>query len=186
MVHAILSRFVRTALLAGGVAVLATGPATAATVNTSGTINVTLTVTAACAVNGATSIPASLGQLGTIDFGSQPGLFGTTDASLVASGGTSGLTILCSPGLSPTLTIDGGQHVAGQVRNLLGAGTQLPYRLYSTAGTSNEILVGQPVSFGNTSAGVPITMPIHATTSSGGAVLAAGTYTDQLSATLSW
>jgi spore coat protein U-like protein len=172
-------------LAAGAAALLGAAPASAA-VTTSGTIGVTLTVSAACAVNGATSIPASLGDLGTITFPAQPGLFGNIDGTLLAPSGSSGFTVLCSPGLSPTLTIDGGQHGAGGVRNLLGGSVQLPYRLYSSAGTTNEILVNQSVSLGLTSAGTPITLLIHATTNSGGAVLAAGAYTDSLQATLAW
>ncbi|WP_454885513.1 Csu type fimbrial protein [Sphingomonas oryzagri] len=165
-------------------AALGTAPAQAAGSST-GTIAVSLNVTAACAVNGATSIAANLGQVGSIAFADQPGLFGNTDASMVATGGGSGLSVLCSPGSTPTFTVGSGANDASGVHYMASGSNKLAYHLYSDSGRTTEIGIGQPVSLG-TATSTAFNVPIYGRVSSNGAVLAAGTYTDTVQVTLAW
>src|SRR4051812_41876445 len=87
--------------------------------SSNGTIGVALNVSAACAVNGGSQTSGSLGQIGSIAFADQPGAFGNVDATMVASGGAgSAISVLCSPGLTPSLTIGSGAHDANSTRYL--------------------------------------------------------------------
>jgi spore coat protein U-like protein len=174
------------ALLATIAAVaLGTAPAHAAGGSSTGTIGVSLNVTAACAVNGATAIAANLGQVGTIAFADQPGLFGNTDASMVATGGGSGLSVLCSPGSTPTLTVGTGANDASGTHYLASGANKIAYHLYSDSGRTNEIGIGQAISLG-TATSTAFNVPIYGRVSSNGQVVAAGAYTDTVQVTLAW
>ncbi|MDH7639777.1 Csu type fimbrial protein [Sphingomonas oryzagri] len=173
-----------TLIAAVAVATVGMSPAQAAGSST-GTIAVSLNVTAACAVNGATSIAANLGQVGALAFADQPGLFGNTDASMVATGGGSGLSILCSPGSSPTLTVGSGANDAGGLHYMASGANKLAYHLYSDSGRTNEIGIGQAISLG-TATSTAFNVPIYGRVSSNGAVLAAGAYTDTVQVTVAW
>jgi spore coat protein U-like protein len=167
--------------LVGGVAL---SPAHAG--SSSGTIGVALNVSAACAVNGGSQTSGSLGQLGTIQFADQPGTFGNVDAAMVASGqGGNAISVLCSPGLTPSMTIGSGAHDASSTHYLASGSNQVAYHLYSDSNRSNEITIGQSISLG-TAASTALTQPIYARVNSGGQVLAAGAYTDTVQVTLSW
>lgn len=165
-------------------AALGTAPAEAAGSST-GTIAVSLNVTAACAVNGATSIAANLGQVGSIAFADQPGLFGNTDASMVATGGGSGLSVLCSPGSTPTFTVGAGTNDAGGLHYMAAGSNKLAYHLYSDSGRTNEIGIGQAISLG-TATSTALNVPLYGRVNSNGAVIAAGAYTDTVQVTLAW
>lgn len=180
------SRFRASGALLAAVAAVALGTAPAhAAGSSTGTIGVSLNVTAACAVNGATSIAASLGQVGSIAFADQPGLFGNTDASMVATGGGSGLSILCSPGSSPTLTIGSGANDASGTHYMASGSNKIAYHLYSDNGRTSEIGIGQAISLG-TATSTAFNVPIYGRVSSNGAVVAAGSYTDTVQVTLAW
>ena len=167
--------------LAGGVAV---SPARAGSSN--GTIGVALNVSSACAVNGGSQTSGSLGQIGSIAFADQPGTFGNVDATMVASGGAgNAISVLCSPGLTPSLTIGSGAHDANSTHYLASGGNQVAYHLYSDSSRNNEITIGQAISLGTAST-TALTQPIYARVNSGGQVLAAGAYTDTVQVTLSW
>jgi spore coat protein U-like protein len=150
-----------------------------------GTIGVSLNVSAACAVNGGTATSGALGQIGAIAFADQPGVFGNVDASLVATGGGSGLSVLCSPGLTPAMTIGAGTHDSSSVHHLANGPTTVAYHLYSDAAHTSEIAIGQQVSLG-TSGTSALALPIYAGVNSGGAALPAGAYADTVQVTLSW
>jgi spore coat protein U-like protein len=166
--------------LIGGVAL---SPARAGTSN--GTIGVGLNVAAACAVNGGSQTSGSLGQIGSIQFADQPGTFGNVDAAMVASGGGNSISVLCSPGLTPSMTIGSGAHDASSTHYMASGSNQVAYHLYSDANRSNEITIGQSISLG-TAASTALTQPIYARVNSGGQVLAAGAYSDTVQVTLSW
>jgi spore coat protein U-like protein len=165
---------------------IATAPAHAAGVNSAtGTIGVSLNVSAACAVNGATSVSASLGQVGTIAFADQPGLFGNTDASMVANGGGSGISVLCSPGSTPTLTVGAGNNDASGVHYMASGANKIAYHLYSDSGRTTEIGVNQAIALG-TATSTAFNVPIYGRVSSNGQVVAAGAYADTVQVTLAW
>ena len=162
---------------------MAATPAFAGSVG--GTIAVALTVTDACAVNGGSITSGALGQIGAISFAAQPGIFGNVDAAMVATGGGGGLAILCSPGLTPALTVGAGANDSSNVRHLASGANQVAYRLYSDSGRTNEITIGQQISLG-TATTTAFAVPIYARVNSGGAVLPGGSYTDTVQVTLSW
>ncbi|USI71600.1 Csu type fimbrial protein [Sphingomonas morindae] len=173
-----------TLIAAVAAATVCSAPAEAAGSST-GTVGVSLNVTAACAVNGATSIGANLGQIGSIAFADQPGLFGNTDASMIATGGGTGLSVLCSPGSTPTLTVGSGANDAGGLHYMASGTNKVAYHLYSDSGRTNEIAIGQSISLG-TATSTAFNVPIFGRVSSNGAVLAAGTYTDTVQVTIAW
>lgn len=170
---------VSTTLAAG----LMSAPAHAG--STTGTIDVSLNVSGACAVNGGSITSGSLGRVGSITFADQPAIFGDVDATMVPSGGTGGLSILCSPGLTPAMTIGAGANDRDSVRHLASGSNQVPYRLYSDSGRTSEITIGQAISLG-TATTAAFSLPIYARVNSGGTVLAAGSYSDTVQVTLSW
>jgi len=182
-----MSKFVRLrlvgALVAVGIAMLGARPALAS--SASGTIAVSLTVTDACVVNGATAFTTSLGQVGAIDFGTQPGLFSTVNASLVATGGGSAISILCSPGETPTLTIGAGAHDSSGVHRLASGTDYITYHLFTDSAYSDEITIGRALALGTTTT-TAINVPIYAQTNSGGLVMPGGSYTDTVQVTLAW
>ncbi|SDF61674.1 Spore coat protein U (SCPU) domain-containing protein [Sphingomonas carotinifaciens] len=166
------------------VALLAAQPAMAGDSN--GTIGISLDVSGACAVNGGTVTAGTLGELGTITFAPQPGIFGDIDATVVSTRtGGGAITILCSPGLTPAMAIGAGAHADSSVRRMAFGQNMVPYRLYSDANHSNEIMIGQPVALGTATTDA-ISLPIFARVNSGGKVLAAGAYTDTVQVTLTW
>lgn len=180
--HPILHR--STAAILSVAALLAAQPAMAGDSN--GTIGISLNVSGACAVNGGTVTAGTLGELGTITFAPQPGIFGDVDATVVSTRtGGGAITILCSPGLAPAMEIGAGAHADSNVRRMAFGQTMVPYRLYSDANHSNEIMIGQPVTLGTATTDA-ISLPIFARVNSGGKVLAAGSYTDTVQVTLTW
>jgi len=172
----------RTAAVAGVVAaLLSASPASAD--SAAGTIGVALTVTNACVVNGAQQLQSNVGSLGDINFPDQPGVFGNVDGQLVGSLGT--VQVLCSPGVSPQLTIGSGANDAAGKRRMGSNGNMIDYRLFSDASRTSELGVGSRISLG-TATTTPFTVPIYARVTSAGAVLAAGRYTDTVQVTLAW
>jgi spore coat protein U-like protein len=153
--------------------------------STTGTIAVSLNVSAACAVNGGTLTTGALGQVGAIAFADQPGVFGDVSATMVATGGGGGLSILCSPGLTPSLTVGAGAHDSGSLHHLAFGSNEVAYHLYSDSARTNELTIGQQISLG-TATTTAFSLPIFAKTNSGGLALPAGAYVDTVQVTLSW
>jgi spore coat protein U-like protein len=152
---------------------------------TTGTIGVTLNVTNACVVNGASSLQANAGNLGTIRFPDQPGIFGNIDGELVGAGQAGSLSVLCSPGAAPVLTVGAGQNDAAGRHRLASNGNTVPYRLFTDAGRTAEIAIGQQIALPVASAAATV-VPIYARVTSNGSVLPAGAYGDTVQVTLSW
>lgn len=169
------------AAIAAFVAATTAAPAFAGT--TAGTIGVTLNITSACVVNGAATVQSNAGTMGTIAFPDQPGIFGNVDGELVGSLGQ--LQVQCSPGVAPSLTIGSGANDAGGRRYLASNGKQVAYRLFSDAQRTSEIGIGQQIALATASSS-PISVPIYARVTSGGTVLAAGSYADTVQVTLTW
>ena len=147
---------------------------------TNQSFQVNATITPGCSV-----ASGSGGVLGTLNFGTHTGVeSGQVSTSFVPNGA---LTIACTPGVSLTMSIDGGQHY-GSVRNMQRAGgtSLVGYRLYSSSslGANSEIGVNQtvPVTYTNSN---NIALPLF-----GVALLTgfspAGNYSDQLTVTLTW
>jgi spore coat protein U-like protein len=157
----------------------------AACAATSATFQVSAAVQAGCSVDGV-GIQGNAGTVGTLDFGQDTSV---STATHVANLTNQGIVLRCTPGVSLSMTLDGGQHASAGVRNLqLGAGTsdQLAYRLFHDAAMNQEIGINQPQSIPVTSANMNnIQLPIFGSLSLPGH-RRAGTYTDQILLTLTW
>ncbi|WP_313082391.1 spore coat U domain-containing protein [Atlantibacter sp.] len=147
---------------------------------TTQSFQVNATIAAGCSVASGVS-----GVFGTLDFGSHSGV----DNRRVTTGfvPNTALNLACTPGVTLSMAIDGGQHY-GSVRNLQRANgaERVPYRLYSAASlaANSEIGVNQAVTVSYTNSN-NITLPIFAAAQLTG-MSPAGTYSDQLTVTLSW
>jgi len=172
----------RPALIAVSLAAFAfAAPASAS--QSVGTIDLELNVTNACVVNGATAVQPNLGSTGKILFADQPGTFTSVDGQLVGSMGA--LSVKCSPGASPTLTIGSGVNDSNGSHYLASGASTVAYHLFTDSARTNEIGIGQQLALGTATASA-ISVPIYARAVNNGTLLAAGKYTDTVQVTLSW
>ncbi len=152
--------------------------AVALTVSTK-TFSVGATIVPGCSVTSGTG-----GVLGTLNFGTYTGAqSGQVTTSFVPN---ASLSLACTPGVTLSMTINNGTNY-GTVRNLQrGGGTQrIPYRLYSSSSlAANTEITNQSVAISYTDAN-NIALSIFAAAQLT-ALSTAGTYTDQLTVTLSW
>ncbi|WP_297201966.1 spore coat U domain-containing protein [uncultured Pluralibacter sp.] len=151
-----------------------------------GKIGVQLVIGAGCTVNNNSTSEGS-NNWGTLDFGTHSSLNSIIDGTVTGSNGSSGITINCSEGLTPTLTLDAGQNGSGNVRNLsAGSGdTLIPYRLYSDSARTSIINPNAPITLADSTQDLPVygrVVPEDQRTPSP----AAGTYNDIVIATLAW
>ena len=151
-----------------------------------GKIGVQLVIGAGCTVNN-NSTAGGTNNWGTLDFGTHSTLTNIIDGTVIGSNGSNGITIVCSEGLTPTLSLDAGQNGSGSTRNLSAGsgGTLIPYRLYSDSARTSVINPNAPITLANSSQDLPVygrVLPEDQSTSSP----AAGTYNDIVIATLAW
>jgi spore coat protein U-like protein len=153
---------------------------------TSATMSVSAQIVAGCAVNGAAPTSgASVGTLGTLDFGSVASLSTASLQATLSPFATVALT--CTPGVQVTMTVDGGLHYAGGSRGMVlsGGTARVAYALFSDSTYSAAIQPGAAVSLDVTGSPKPLTLPVF-----GRAVLTglspAGLYSDTLTVTLQW
>jgi len=147
---------------------------------TSQSFKVSATIVPGCAVS-----TGSGGVLGTLNFGTHTGVESApVSTSFVPNGA---LSIACTPGVALSMSINGGQNYASVRRMTRNGGNDVVgYRLYSSSSlaANSEIGVNQaiPVTYTNSN---NIALPLF-----GVALLTgfspAGTYSDQLTVTLSW
>lgn len=166
--------------LGGFVALLSTA---ALAQSTTGTIASTITLTSACAVNG--NVATSGVNFGTLDFGSRSTLFTTADAQ-VAGTTSAGIAIQCTPGTAVNLRFVSGLHdgaAVGGTRAMSNGSLFVPYDLYATAGRTTPLLFATDLPL--TATGAVQTLPVYGR-AVGIANLAAGTYTDTISVTLTF
>lgn len=157
-----------------------------------GQIGVQVSISDGCTVSNGTSTEGT-NNWGTIDFGTYADLSAVTDGSLSGESSGTGLAITCTSDLSPSLTLDGGLHEnAKSVRTMTNSTTTsstsvIPYRLYSDSAYSKEITPGSAMSL--TPDETALTVPIYAQIRPGDQTSTApdsGTYTDTITATLTW
>lgn len=175
------SRLTRSTLAVLGLALAA--QAQAATVT--GTISSTLTLIAACQVNGATGTSGL--NFGTLNFGTQDSLFTTANGQVLGGGGGA-MSILCSAGTTPAIRVRAGAHdgqSAGGTRALAdGAGNFVPYDFYTDAGRTTLLAIDGTITL-PTSTGVAQTVNLYGQ-ARGKAGLPAGVYTDTVAVELSF
>lgn len=147
---------------------------------TTQTFDVTATIASGCSVTTGTS-----GALGVLNFGTRSGVAtGQLSTQLVPN---ASFTLACTPNAALSMRINGGGNYT-TVRNLLRSGgtQQLPYRLYSSSSlaANTEIGLNQSVSIAYTDSN-NITLPLYGVVQLSG-FSPAGSYTDQLTVTLTW
>lgn len=150
-----------------------------------GQISATLILTNSCLVNG---VGGSSGlNFGTLNFGTNNSLYTEADAQVLGGGGGA-LSIQCSAGTSPVLSITSGTNdgrSTGGTRALAdGAGHFAPYDIYTDA-AHTQILANNGTINLALSTGAAQTVNIYGK-SPGKVGLPAGTYTDTIAVMLTF
>ena len=160
--------------------------ASAAEGTLSGQIGVQVTISEGCTV-GNNNSSGTVNQWGSIDFGTYADLSNIINGTVLGSNGTDTVTVTCTSGLSPTLKLDGGVNETKSLRAMISGSTTIPYRLYSDSSYSAEIPVDGSIALtaNGTAQNIPIYGRIIPADQSSSAPTA-GTYTDTVTATLSW
>ena len=133
------------------------------------TLQVSAGIVAGCVVS------SSGGLYGNLNFGTYPSL----STAPVSVGLTGGVTLQCTPGVTVSMTVDGGLHNASGRRLQIASGTaQIAYQLFQDSAHSQSLGIAQTVNVPYTNANA-ITLPIF------GYLLLpgnqpAGTYSDTL------
>ncbi|NQD74474.1 spore coat protein U domain-containing protein [Pseudomonas sp. CM27] len=157
--------------------------AQAATVT--GTISSTLTLIAACQVNGSSGTSGL--NFGSLNFGTQDALFGTADAQVLGGTGAA-MSILCSAGTIPAIRVRAGAHdgqSTGGTRALAdSAGNFVPYDFYTDSGHTQVLNIDATITL-PTSTGVAQPVNLYGQ-ARGKAGLPAGVYTDTVAVELSF
>ena len=153
-----------------------------------GQVGVQLIISTGCTVgNGSTT--GGTNQWGTLNFGNYADLTSIINGTVTGTNG-SAVTITCSTGLTPTLSLNGGLAATGAVRAMTFDANKISYRLYSDAARTTEIGINTPIALttGTTAQNIPIygrVLPGDQT-GAGGTAPPAGTYNDTVVATISW
>lgn len=158
-------------------------PTAAFAQSATGTVQSTITLTSACAINGSTATSAV--NFGTLAFGSTTTLFTSVDAAIAGST-SAGIAIQCTPGTVVNLRFVSGLHdgaALGGTRAMSNGTLFVPYDLYSNAGRTTPLLFATNLPL--TADGTVQTLPVYGR-ALGVAGLAAGTYTDTISVTLTF
>lgn len=150
-----------------------------------GQISASLILTNSCLVNG---VGGATGlNFGALNFGTANTLYTEADGQVLGGGGAP-LSIQCSAGTSPILTVTSGVNdgkSTGGTRALAdGAGHFAPYDIYTDA-AHTQILANNGTINLTASTGVAQTVNIYGK-SPGKVGLPAGTYTDTIAVTLTF
>ncbi|AOR79369.1 Csu type fimbrial protein [Novosphingobium resinovorum] len=158
--------------------------ASTAHAETSKTFAVSATIAAGCAVDGL-GTSGSAGTMGTLTFPSQPSVATTTLQANIS--GSQAIVLRCTPGVSLTMSIDGGLHAAtGRTLQLGTTANRLAYSLCADAGCAQAIGINQAISIAVTSTNMNnVRLPVYGRLTLPGTT-PPGTYTDTLTVTLSW
>lgn len=150
----------------------------------SGTIDASITLEDACSVNGEEGAAVDFGSLA---FGTHSALFDQADAQ-VAGGG--GITVLCSPGVTPTFTLLSGLHdnqasPATHAMQDTAATAFVGYTLYTDTARTEALAVNDTIIL-SAFASAPQTIDLYGRAFGDPGNLPAGTYEDTLNVELSW
>ncbi|WP_449433898.1 Csu type fimbrial protein [Pseudomonas putida] len=172
-----------TCCILAGLGLALASQAQAATVT--GNINSTLTLTAACQVNGSSGTSGL--NFGALDFGTQDALFGSANGQVLGAGGGA-MSVLCSAGTVPAIRVRAGAHdgeSSGGTRALAdGNGNFVPYDFYTDSGRTQLLDIDGTITL-PTSTGVAQTVNLYGQ-ARGKAGLPAGVYTDTVAVELSF
>ncbi|SEH12505.1 Spore coat protein U (SCPU) domain-containing protein [Sphingopyxis sp. YR583] len=153
---------------------------------TTADFDVTARIEPGCLVDGLGSA-GNAGTIGTLDFGEDSSL--STATHNATTTGSQAIRLRCTPGVSLTMSIDGGTHLASGARHLQrggDTGSRVAYSLCRDAGCTQPIPVGGTSGVTVTAANAnDVRLPVYATlTLPGGRI--PGVYSDRLTVTLSW
>lgn len=150
-----------------------------------GQISSTLILTSSCLVNGTAGTTGL--NFGTVNFGTTTSLFTEADGQVLGGGGGA-LSVQCSSGTSPTITVGAGSHDAqstGGTRALYdGVANYVPYDFYTDAAHSQILAINGVINL-TASTGQTQTVNIYGK-AVGKAGLPAGTYTDTVAVQLTF
>lgn len=168
-----------------------------------GTINVTLTLTNGCLVNGQPAPATGNIALGTLDFGTSTTIFTDLNAVLVGTAGN-GIWVRCTTGSTPTVQVTGSTNTApAEPTNIFGAVTTAPrylktaadstraiaYSLYPTDTSTTPIANGVNLTpSATTSPTLGTNYPIYGRITQGGnnPLIPAGVYTDTITVAINY
>jgi spore coat protein U-like protein len=152
---------------------------------TTGQITSSMTLSNSCQINGAGGTTGV--NFGALDFGSTGSLFTTANGEVLAGGGGA-LSILCSSGTSPTVTVGAGANDGeseGGSRALTdGSNHFVPYDLYTNSGRTELLAIDGVIAL-EESTGAAQTVNIYGK-AVGKAGLPAGTYSDSVAVELTF
>lgn len=120
---------------------------TVAHADVTGTVDATITLTTGCIINSqAVDDGGNSVDFGTVDFGARSSLFVTADGEVV--GGGAGISVQCSPGITPSLTFGAGEHDGEGVgagnramEHASATGEFVNYGLYADSGRTSLIAI---------------------------------------------
>ncbi|SDS98373.1 Spore coat protein U (SCPU) domain-containing protein [Pseudomonas asplenii] len=139
------------------------------------TFQVTASILSGCLVVGGGSL------YGNLNYGSHA----ASTIAPVSASLASGVQLQCTPGVTLTMSVDGGQNNSGGRNLKLGGGSaQLAYQLYSDIGLSQALGIGQSVNVAYSDAN-NIRLPIYGRVVLPG-IQPAGIYSDVLQVQLTW
>ena len=136
--------------------------------------------------NGCSVAMTSTGTWGDIALGSVSSITTGSASANLLSGGSAGMQVSCTPGMSVQVSADNGNQPVGGVRQLVhsvNSASKVPYQLYAnnsaTPWTTQTITLSFP-------AGTALqSLPVKATATLA-APMRAGAYSDTVHVTLSW
>ncbi|WP_395397572.1 spore coat U domain-containing protein [Novosphingobium sp. BL-8A] len=153
---------------------------------TTAQFDVTATITPGCLVDGL-GTSGNAGQFGTLDFGTDS-TFATRQHTATTTASQT-VRLRCTPGVTLSMTVDGGAHASSGQRNLQQSTTttaRVPYALCRDAACTLPIAIGTPVTTTiATTNSEDVRLPLYASLTLPG-TLPPGTYTDTLTVTLTW
>lgn len=156
-----------------------------ASADITGTIDATITLVSGCVVNGDNHADEASGaDFGQLDFDQQTTLFTSADAQVVGSAGS--IQVQCTAGVAPRLVFGAGQNDgqgAGPGDRTMhdGSGSYVNYQLYSDAGMSTPLDIGDAITLADDGSLQAVAVYARAW---GAAGLVPGTYDDIITVVL--
>ncbi|MGO3670032.1 MAG: Csu type fimbrial protein [Vreelandella alkaliphila] len=176
----------RTASLGTLAATLFVASSLAQAQSVTGTIDASITLEAACSVGGTEGTGVDFGSLA---FGSHSALFDQVNAEIA---GGNGITILCSPGVTPTFTLLEGAN-DGQaapaihaMENTPDGNTFVGYTLYTNASRTDPLALSGTIDLDPFTDDTTQSIALYGRAFGNPGNLPAGTYEDILQVQLTW
>lgn len=174
--------------LAALIALVASGTALSspAMAETTAEFDVTARIVPGCLVDGIGG-NGHAGAIGMLDFGSDSTFSTATHGAAMTA--SQAIRLRCTPGVTLTMSVDGGSHAdlgSRHLRHETDGAARIAYSVCRDAGCSQPIAIGGSAAVAVTGANSEdVRLPLYASLTLPGA-LPPGTYADTLTVTLSW